>query len=242
MSPRSGRGQGGGLGERGRRPSWRRCSRTATVCWLPRSSVGRRWLTPRGGRRGGGPEGQAFRRRGRWCSQAELVLRDLLGEPLMRSVGVEVARVVGENPFEVTLAEDEEMIEALASHAAQEALADRVGSWSPDGDRSRQGLPSRPARRGRRRAQASPASRQPRPALDLRNGFSDFVGSEDPARVRVGHPAAGGQVDAASAADLVRRATRTLADVVHVEDADPGLGARGTDGGAGPVPARALSS
>jgi hypothetical protein len=59
--------------------------------------------------------------------------RDLLGEPLMRSIGVEVARVVGENTFEVTLAEDEEVIEALASHAAQEALADRVGSWSPDG-------------------------------------------------------------------------------------------------------------
>jgi hypothetical protein len=59
--------------------------------------------------------------------------RDLLGEPLMRSVGVDVARVVGENAFEVTFAEDEEVIEAFASHAIQEALADRIGSRSPDG-------------------------------------------------------------------------------------------------------------
>jgi hypothetical protein len=71
--------------------------------------------------------------------------RELLGEPLMRSVGVEVARVVGSNPFEVTLTEDEEVIEALASHAAQEALADRVGPRRPDGNGPRQERPrSRP--------------------------------------------------------------------------------------------------
>jgi hypothetical protein len=51
----------------------------------------------------------------------------------VRSVGIEVAGVFGENPFEVTLAEDEDVIEALAADAAQEALADRVRSWSSDG-------------------------------------------------------------------------------------------------------------
>jgi hypothetical protein len=45
--------------------------------------------------------------------------RDLLREPLVRAVAVEVGGVLGEYALEVTIAEDEEVkIEALASHAA----------------------------------------------------------------------------------------------------------------------------
>ena len=59
--------------------------------------------------------------------------RDLLSESLMRSVAVEVSRVVGPNPFEVTLAENDDWVEALVARAAPEALPDRVGPRKPDG-------------------------------------------------------------------------------------------------------------
>jgi hypothetical protein len=64
----------------------------------------------------------------------------------MRSVGIEVARVVGENAFEVALAEDEDVIEALASHAAEEA------HLAPDVTRDAVALldaPASPAKRDR---------------------------------------------------------------------------------------------
>ncbi len=54
--------------------------------------------------------------------------RDLLRETLVGALGVEVAHVLGKHPLEVTVAEDEHVVEALAADAAEEPLADGVRS------------------------------------------------------------------------------------------------------------------
>ena len=54
--------------------------------------------------------------------------RDLLREPLMRTLSVEVAGIVGEQAFEVAVAEDENVIEAVAPYAPEDSLADSVRS------------------------------------------------------------------------------------------------------------------
>jgi hypothetical protein len=54
--------------------------------------------------------------------------RDLLREPLVRALGVEVGGVLGEHALEVTLAENEEVVETLAADAAEEPVADGIGA------------------------------------------------------------------------------------------------------------------
>ena len=48
----------------------------------------------------------------------------------MRSCLVEVVYIGIENPLELPLMQDKQMIEALTSHTAQEALTDGIGAWS----------------------------------------------------------------------------------------------------------------
>ncbi len=55
-------------------------------------------------------------------------LGELLSDPLMRSCLVEVDHIRMEHAVELLLMEDEQMIEALTSHTAQEALTDRIGA------------------------------------------------------------------------------------------------------------------
>jgi hypothetical protein len=52
--------------------------------------------------------------------------RDPLRETLVGAIGVEVAHVLGEQPLEVTVAEDEHVGEALAADAAEKPFADGV--------------------------------------------------------------------------------------------------------------------
>src|SRR5262249_29471153 len=58
--------------------------------------------------------------------------RRALCETLVRPGTVEVADVLGQDPPEVPLAEDQEVVDALPADAAEEALADRVGPRRPD--------------------------------------------------------------------------------------------------------------
>src|SRR3982751_4136917 len=53
-------------------------------------------------------------------------LRERLIEALVRPRPVEVGDVLAEHAAQMALAEDEDMIEALAPHAAEEALAQRI--------------------------------------------------------------------------------------------------------------------
>ena len=47
----------------------------------------------------------------------------------LRSCLVEVVYIGIENPLELPLMQDEQMVEALTPHTAQEALADGIGTW-----------------------------------------------------------------------------------------------------------------
>ena len=53
----------------------------------------------------------------------------LLPDPLMRSCQVEVGHIPIENPVELLLVEDQQVVKAFLSHTPQEAFADRIGSW-----------------------------------------------------------------------------------------------------------------
>jgi len=55
-----------------------------------------------------------------------------LPDALVRPRPVEVADVLGQHTPEVSLAEDQPVIDALPPDAAQEALADGVGPRCPD--------------------------------------------------------------------------------------------------------------
>jgi hypothetical protein len=55
-----------------------------------------------------------------------------LVEARVRPRRIEVRHVLGEHPVALPLAVDEHVVEALAPHAAQEALADRVRPRSTD--------------------------------------------------------------------------------------------------------------
>ena len=44
---------------------------------------------------------------------------------------LKIARVFDESVEQVTLAEHEHVVEALAAHTTQEAFAERIGSWGP---------------------------------------------------------------------------------------------------------------
>ncbi len=57
--------------------------------------------------------------------------RDLLRYALMRPVVVEVAHVLAEDAPQVGLAQDEDVAQALAPHAAEEALAGGVLARRP---------------------------------------------------------------------------------------------------------------
>src|SRR5215469_11452647 len=68
----------------------------------------------------------SFGRRDTRCSS--FPLRNLLPHPLMRPYLVEIGHIGMEHTVELPLLQDEQVIEALASHTAQEALTDGIGS------------------------------------------------------------------------------------------------------------------
>ena len=53
--------------------------------------------------------------------------RDALADPLVWAARVEVGHPLGQDPPEVILAEDQDVVEALATEAAEEAFADGIG-------------------------------------------------------------------------------------------------------------------
>src|SRR6476659_6094101 len=55
------------------------------------------------------------------------------GKALVRAVPVEVGEVLAQHAGQLPLAQDEDVIEALAAHAPQEALAHRVRARSAEG-------------------------------------------------------------------------------------------------------------
>jgi hypothetical protein len=61
---------------------------------------------------------------------SSFLLRNLLLNALVRSCLVEVVYIGIENPLELPLMQDEQIVEALTSHTAQEAFADRIRSRS----------------------------------------------------------------------------------------------------------------
>jgi len=66
----------------------------------------------------------------RHCSG--FLLRNLLMDALMRPGSVEVVYICVEHPVELLLLQDEQMIESLMPHTAQEAFTDRIGSRCSD--------------------------------------------------------------------------------------------------------------
>ncbi len=54
---------------------------------------------------------------------------NLLPDALMRPGSVEVVYIGIENPLELLLLQDEQVIETLATHTAQKAFTDRIGPW-----------------------------------------------------------------------------------------------------------------
>jgi hypothetical protein len=59
--------------------------------------------------------------------------RDLLPEPLLGALAVEVVHVFRKDALQVTVAEDEGVVEALAADAAEEPLANGVHLGCPNG-------------------------------------------------------------------------------------------------------------
>jgi hypothetical protein len=57
------------------------------------------------------------------------LLRNLLSDPLMRSCLVEVRHIGIEDPLELLLIQDEQMIKAFTPDTAQKAFTDRIGPW-----------------------------------------------------------------------------------------------------------------
>jgi hypothetical protein len=72
-------------------------------------------------------EGEDLAALGIWWQWPSFLLRNLLLDALMRSSSVEVVHICVEHALELLLMEDEQMIEALTSHAAEEALTDGIG-------------------------------------------------------------------------------------------------------------------
>lgn len=68
---------------------------------------------------------------------------DELIDPLMRACLIEVAAVLDEHREQVAFAENEDVVEALPSHAPEKAFADRVRARSPNGRPDRDLLPWR---------------------------------------------------------------------------------------------------
>ncbi len=64
-----------------------------------------------------------------WDLSLRRWLRRGLGDPLVRPVPVEVGHVLAEDPGEVALAEDEQVVQAFAADAPQEALAHRCAGY-----------------------------------------------------------------------------------------------------------------
>src|SRR5215469_473016 len=58
------------------------------------------------------------------------LLRTLLSDALMRSGLIEVLDIGIEHALKLLLLQDEQVIETLATHTAEEALADGIGTWS----------------------------------------------------------------------------------------------------------------
>src|SRR5688572_7652756 len=102
-----------------------RTLRNTPLCWLPDSSVMASRRTPvvvlQAAQHGVRDDRASSQGSGRGPC------RDELADSLVRPALIEVANVLHENLEQVTLAEDEHVIEALAAYAAQKALAEGVG-------------------------------------------------------------------------------------------------------------------
>ena len=55
---------------------------------------------------------------------------NLLPDPLMRPCPIEVGHIPFENPVDLLLAQDQQVVKVFLSHTPQEAFADRIGSGS----------------------------------------------------------------------------------------------------------------
>jgi hypothetical protein len=73
-------------------------------------------------------EGEDLPACGIWWQWLRWWLRNLLLDPLMRPGSVEVPHISVEHALELPLMEDEQVIEALPSHTAQETLTEGIGS------------------------------------------------------------------------------------------------------------------
>ena len=73
-------------------------------------------------------EGEDLATCGMWWHCTGFPLRNLLSDPLMRSCLVEVDDIRTQDAVELLLLQYEQMIEALTSHTAEEALTDGVSS------------------------------------------------------------------------------------------------------------------
>jgi len=56
-------------------------------------------------------------------------IRNTLTNPLMRSRTIEIRDILADDTMEMSLTQNEDMIQAFASYTANEALADRIGLW-----------------------------------------------------------------------------------------------------------------
>jgi hypothetical protein len=65
-----------------------------------------------------------------WCKRPTTRFWKLLPDPLMRPRPVEVGHIPIENPLELHLAKEQQVVKAFLSHTPQEAFADRIGSGS----------------------------------------------------------------------------------------------------------------
>jgi len=65
-----------------------------------------------------------------WRDKLTIPLWDLLSNALMRSDLIEVLGIGMQDTIQLLLLQDEQVIETLATHTAEEALADGIGTWS----------------------------------------------------------------------------------------------------------------
>ena len=57
-------------------------------------------------------------------------VRNALVDPLVRSRVIEIGDILTDEPIQLSLAHDQHVIQAFASHTANEPLTDGIGFWS----------------------------------------------------------------------------------------------------------------
>ena len=61
------------------------------------------------------------------------LLRNLLRNPLMRSRSIEISNIFFDDPIQLCVAENQQMIQAFAAHSAHEAFAHRIRGGARSG-------------------------------------------------------------------------------------------------------------